>query len=156
MDTAQHEAATASLADPARARLHLLAATCRSLPLLSAVTPGLLLLLAVLAQGRPLSLLGLLLLLLVAAWQGVLAWRLWLDGGLFRLLADGLEQAELDHWLACWLRQPLRLRTLAQREQGTLRLMRSYRRVTLLVWTGTLLQVLLLLRQAVIEHGALL
>lgn len=147
--------ASAAASEPGSARLHLLAATCRSLPLLSAATPFLILLLAVLAQGRPVPLLGVLLLLLLAAWQGLLAWRLWLDAALFRLLADGLEQPELDQWLARWLNRPLRLRTMAQREQGALRLMRCYRRVTLLVWAGTLLQLQALLLQAVVARGGL-
>ena len=133
--------------DPGLPRARLLAATLRSLPLLALPTPGLVLLVAVLAAGQPMASGMVLPLLLLALWQGLLAWRLRLDGELFQLLADGLEPAELDRWLACWLQRPLQWRSLVQREQGTLRLMRRYCWLTGVLWVGTVLALLVLLWQ---------
>lgn len=126
------------------ARARLLTITLQSMAELARPTPALLIFAGLLlcAGGSPWILLPL---LLAAALQLFLAWRLHLDASLFQALIDGVETVELDRWLAEWLRRPFKECSWDARVSGTLQLIRWYCLCSGVVWCCAVLALILTL-----------
>lgn len=124
----------------AREAAALMAALLESVRPLTLLTPLLLCSAGLLAGGAPSW--SWLMLLPLALAQLVHGWRLWLDAGYFRLLAqDAVTLAGLDeHLHHVFGRTPPAVpRSLAERIGGTRALLRRYAVLTLACWLATLL-----------------